>query len=125
MFSMPSAMYVSSSHPHALPDLHSVCALTIFWQFVRVHQQLLNILIGKAGLFTAVPVIGQPVATVLRSLEGVVDVSRLLFPISLDTPNSIDEPNVRNRRRLRMISFRPFSPEPPTSRRRLSRWTGA
>lgn len=40
---------------------------------VRVHQVLLNILIGKAGLFTNVPIIGQPVAAVLRSYEGVID----------------------------------------------------
>ncbi|KAI0112456.1 hypothetical protein GGR51DRAFT_557038 [Nemania sp. FL0031] len=41
--------------------------------FVRVHQVLLNILIGKAGILEQVPVIGQPVATVLRQVEGVVD----------------------------------------------------
>ncbi|KAI0528139.1 hypothetical protein F5B22DRAFT_641110 [Xylaria bambusicola] len=41
--------------------------------FVAVHQALLNILIGKAGLFSVVPVIGQPVATSLRGVEGVVD----------------------------------------------------
>jgi hypothetical protein len=46
-----------------------------FRTFVTVHQQLLNILIGKAGLFNTVPFIGQPVAAVLRQLEGVVDVS--------------------------------------------------
>ncbi|KAF7568994.1 hypothetical protein A1F97_01505 [Pyrenophora tritici-repentis] len=34
---------------------------------------LLNILIGKAGLFQAVPFIGQPIAAVLRQIEGVVD----------------------------------------------------
>ncbi|KAI0405018.1 hypothetical protein F4802DRAFT_565379 [Xylaria palmicola] len=44
-----------------------------FREFVRVHQTLLNILIGKAGVLAKVPVIGQPVATVLRSVEGVVD----------------------------------------------------
>lgn len=44
-------------------------------QFVRAHQILLNILIGKAGILTNVPFIGPPVATVLRSVEGVVDVS--------------------------------------------------
>ncbi|KAM0323542.1 hypothetical protein ACHAQA_008823 [Verticillium albo-atrum] len=44
-----------------------------FREFVRVHQVLLNILIGKAGLFTAVPIIGQPVAAVLRQIEKVVD----------------------------------------------------
>jgi hypothetical protein len=44
-----------------------------FREFVRVHQVLLNILIGKAGLFNTVPVIGSPVAAVLRQLEAVVD----------------------------------------------------
>jgi len=51
-------------------------------QFVAVHQALLNILIGKAGLFNTVPLIGTPVATALRGVEGVVDV-RLLSQISL------------------------------------------
>ncbi|KAK3685356.1 hypothetical protein B0T22DRAFT_482333 [Podospora appendiculata] len=43
------------------------------YQFVRVHQVLLNILIDKAGLFSTVPFIGQPVASVLRQVESVVD----------------------------------------------------
>lgn len=46
-----------------------------FREFVRVHQALLNILIGKSGLFSTVPFIGQPVAAVLRQVENVVDVS--------------------------------------------------
>ena len=49
-----------------------------FREFVRVHQVLLNILIGKAGLFQTVPFIGQPVAAVLRQIESVVDVSHPL-----------------------------------------------
>lgn len=44
-------------------------------EMVRVHQVLLNILIGKAGLFNTVPLIGQPVAAVLRSYEAVIDAS--------------------------------------------------
>ncbi|KAI0503010.1 UVI-1 [Xylaria bambusicola] len=44
-----------------------------FRAFVRVHQALLNILIGKAGIITSVPVVGQPIAAVLRQVEGVVD----------------------------------------------------
>lgn len=44
-----------------------------FREFVRVHQALLNILIGKAGLFTTIPFIGQPVAAVLKQVENVVD----------------------------------------------------
>ncbi|KAG9188327.1 hypothetical protein G6011_02250 [Alternaria panax] len=44
-----------------------------FREFVRVHQVLLNILIGKAGLFETVPFIGAPVAAVLRQVEKIVD----------------------------------------------------
>ncbi|GAP89916.1 putative uvi-1 protein [Rosellinia necatrix] len=44
-----------------------------FRTFVRVHQDLLNILIGKAGILSKVPFIGPPVAAVLRQVEGVVD----------------------------------------------------
>ncbi|KAI0403555.1 UVI-1 [Xylaria palmicola] len=45
----------------------------VFRNFVRVHQELLNILIGKVGVLTKVPLVGQPVAAVLRSVENVVD----------------------------------------------------
>ncbi|KAI1172831.1 UVI-1 [Nemania sp. FL0916] len=44
-----------------------------FREFVRVHQALLNILIGKAGLLENLPFVGPPVAAVLRSVEAVVD----------------------------------------------------
>ncbi|KAI0188834.1 UVI-1 [Xylaria flabelliformis] len=44
-----------------------------FRAFVRVHQELLNILIGKAGIFTLFPFVGPPVAAALRGVEGVVD----------------------------------------------------
>ncbi|CZT02327.1 uncharacterized protein RAG0_09550 [Rhynchosporium agropyri] len=44
-----------------------------FREFVRVHQVLLNILIGKAGLFNTVPLIGTPIAAVLRQIEKIVD----------------------------------------------------
>ncbi|KAI1286369.1 hypothetical protein F5Y03DRAFT_402156, partial [Xylaria venustula] len=53
------------------PVAQQVRAALLF--FVAVHQALLNILIGKAGLFSIVPGIGQPVATALRGVEGVVD----------------------------------------------------
>ncbi|KAK1754236.1 UVI-1 protein [Echria macrotheca] len=44
-----------------------------FRTFVRVHQQLLGVLIGKAGFLTQIPFVGPPVAEVLRQVEGVVD----------------------------------------------------
>ncbi|KAG9691949.1 hypothetical protein KCU95_g7519, partial [Aureobasidium melanogenum] len=40
-------------------------------QFVVVHQNLLNVVIGKSGLLQSIFL--GPVAAVLRSLEGVVD----------------------------------------------------
>lgn len=40
---------------------------------MRVHQALLNILIGKSGALRAVPVVGPPIATALQGLEGIVD----------------------------------------------------
>ncbi|KAK3389110.1 hypothetical protein B0T20DRAFT_464762 [Sordaria brevicollis] len=46
---------------------------TSFKEFVRVNQAYLNILIGKAGLLTQAPFIGQPMATSLRQVESVYD----------------------------------------------------
>ncbi|KAI0458511.1 UVI-1 [Xylaria acuta] len=54
-------------------DADATIVFDAFRAFVRVHQELLNILIGKAGILTKVPFVGQPIATVLRSVEGVVD----------------------------------------------------
>ncbi|KAI0100790.1 hypothetical protein GGR51DRAFT_575251 [Nemania sp. FL0031] len=44
-----------------------------FHDFVEVHQFLLSIVIGKAGLLDQVPFIGPPIAAALRGVEGVVD----------------------------------------------------
>ncbi|KAI1809996.1 UVI-1 [Poronia punctata] len=54
-------------------DADATLVFDTFRGFVRVHQELLNILIGKAGILEKVPLVGQPIATVLRSVEGVVD----------------------------------------------------
>ncbi|KAI0542708.1 UVI-1 [Xylaria digitata] len=66
-----------------------------FRAFVRVHQELLNILIGKAGILTKVPVIGQPVAAVLRQVEGVVDTIAitLIDLVELRSKDLISEAN--------------------------------
>jgi len=47
--------------------------LETFTTFVEVHQQLLNTLIGKAGILNDLPLVGPPVAGALRTLEAVVD----------------------------------------------------
>ncbi|EGX88624.1 hypothetical protein CCM_08669 [Cordyceps militaris CM01] len=44
-----------------------------FRTFVRVSQATLNILIGKAGLLEKVPLVGPPVAAVLRAYEASLD----------------------------------------------------
>jgi len=44
-----------------------------FRDFVTVHQELLSILIGKAGILQDIPFVGGPVASVLRTIESVVD----------------------------------------------------
>ena len=54
-----------------------------FQKFVKVQQQLLNILIGKAGLINDLPFVGPPLAQVFRSFEGVVDVCALFLNIFL------------------------------------------
>ncbi|GAP87006.1 putative uvi-1 protein [Rosellinia necatrix] len=50
-----------------------------FRDFVRVHQALLNILIGKAGILTRIPFVGPPVAGALRGIEGVVDATAIFL----------------------------------------------
>lgn len=37
-----------------------------FQNFVKVHQQLLDVLVGKAGFLTHIPFVGPPVNAVLR-----------------------------------------------------------
>ncbi|KAF3904754.1 hypothetical protein ABW20_dc0102107 [Dactylellina cionopaga] len=64
-----------------------------FREFVRVHQVLLNILIGKAGLFNTVPLIGQPVAAVLRQLESIVDTIAFAAIDFIDTPTTVTSKN--------------------------------
>ena len=44
--------------------------------FVDAFDQLLEILIGKAGFLAQIPSVGIPVAAVLRGVQSVIDVSR-------------------------------------------------
>ncbi|KAF3027932.1 hypothetical protein E8E12_000129 [Didymella heteroderae] len=59
--------------PAVVPGADSDAIYNAFREFVRVHQTLLNVLIGKAGLLNTVPYIGQPMSLVLRQVESVVD----------------------------------------------------
>ncbi|KAI6777817.1 uncharacterized protein J7T54_002738 [Emericellopsis cladophorae] len=65
--------FADGMDPETYDEDESAIIFDAFRTFVKVHQELLNILIGKAGLFSTVPFIGQPVASVLRAVEGVVD----------------------------------------------------
>ncbi|KAK5651779.1 hypothetical protein OQA88_11646 [Cercophora sp. LCS_1] len=60
-----------------------------FREHVRVSQATLNVLIGKAGLLTNVPVIGPPVATALRGYEGIIDTIAITL-IDLAEPRAAD-----------------------------------
>ncbi|KAF7540209.1 hypothetical protein G7054_g1608 [Neopestalotiopsis clavispora] len=51
-------------------EQQAICAS--FKDFVTIHQQLLNIVIGKHGLLSQTP-FTAPMAAVLRTLEGAVD----------------------------------------------------
>ncbi|KAK0613984.1 hypothetical protein B0T14DRAFT_499352 [Immersiella caudata] len=64
---------MQSSPEHITTAADATAVANAFREFVRVHQVLLNILIGKAGLFQTVLVIGAPVASALQSLEAIVD----------------------------------------------------
>eukprot|EP00243_Klebsormidium_subtile_P002994 TRINITY_DN16129_c0_g1_i1.p1 TRINITY_DN16129_c0_g1~~TRINITY_DN16129_c0_g1_i1.p1 ORF type:complete len:197 (-),score=53.42 TRINITY_DN16129_c0_g1_i1:269-859(-) len=66
-----SIAYAQGSEPFSGSDATAVADAVR--EMVRVHQALLNILIGKAGLFNTVPFIGAPIASVLRQYEGVID----------------------------------------------------
>lgn len=55
------------------PGANADAMLEAFRGFVRVHQALLEILIGKAGLLSTVPFIGQPIAAVLRQIKSIGD----------------------------------------------------
>jgi hypothetical protein len=44
-----------------------------FREFVRIHRQLLSILIGKARLFRIAPLIGNRVASALRGMQNFVN----------------------------------------------------
>ena len=61
----------NSVGPFSLADQTAI--FNAFRTFVAVHQQLLNILIGKAGLFSAIPFVGQPISGALRAIEAAVD----------------------------------------------------
>jgi hypothetical protein len=48
-------------------------------QFANVQQKVLNVLIGKAGIFGLVPSVGAPIASRLKELEEGIDVSKSLL----------------------------------------------
>lgn len=79
-----------SSFPVFPPGCDSETIVLAWLEFVRVHQELLSILIGRSGLLERGPIrrdasshemvgraaqgfVGKPVAAALRKLEGVVD----------------------------------------------------
>ncbi|KAF1964367.1 hypothetical protein BU23DRAFT_362879, partial [Bimuria novae-zelandiae CBS 107.79] len=67
----------------SFPPFEAGCnsdTVVLAWlEFVRVHQELLSILIGRASLLERGPArasqgfVGRPIAVALRKVEGVVD----------------------------------------------------
>lgn len=51
-----------------------------FGKLANELEQLLNILIGKAGFLTQIPFVGPPVSAVLRLVESAVDVRNAMSP---------------------------------------------
>ncbi|KAK4224347.1 hypothetical protein QBC38DRAFT_371207 [Podospora fimiseda] len=68
-----NAIAAMAGTPAITSEADAAMIADAFREFVRVHQALLNILIGKAGVVAKIPVVGAPVATALRAVEGVVD----------------------------------------------------
>jgi NAD(P)-dependent dehydrogenase (short-subunit alcohol dehydrogenase family) len=80
---------MDGTQPFAAADVTAVA--DAFREFVRVHQALLNILIGKAGILQQVPIVGAPVAAVLRQVEAVVDTIALgLIHVAETATNDIE-----------------------------------
>ncbi|KAG6556044.1 hypothetical protein Mapa_001985 [Marchantia paleacea] len=61
-----------------LPDVDAQLVVDALTTFVRVHQALLNVVIGKHGLTTMIPFF-EPIRLALVSLEAVID--RLAFDL--------------------------------------------
>jgi glycopeptide antibiotics resistance protein len=59
-------------NPSPLPDADAQLVVDALTTFVQVHQALLNVVIGKHGLFAMVPFF-EPIRLSLVTLEGVVD----------------------------------------------------
>ncbi|TLD24221.1 hypothetical protein PspLS_06324 [Pyricularia sp. CBS 133598] len=58
----------------ATPEAAEVTSMfNAYRELVRSQQTLLNTLTSKAGIFQTVPFVGQPMAAVLRALEGIFD----------------------------------------------------
>ncbi|KAG9251125.1 uncharacterized protein F5Z01DRAFT_639528 [Emericellopsis atlantica] len=54
-------------------DADSHVILNASRDFVQLHQKLMNVMIGKAGLFSVVPEIGQPVTAALKDDQGAIE----------------------------------------------------
>ncbi len=62
-----------SGTPRITTSADATAVANAYRTYATVTQNLLNILITKAGLFNAMPLIGQPVTDVLRALKSRVD----------------------------------------------------
>lgn len=65
---------MSADNTHITSAGDAQLVVDAFKEFVRVYQELLDILIGKAGFLTSIPYVGEPIVAALRELKVIVDV---------------------------------------------------
>jgi len=81
-----SAMATSPIGALAVEGQAQVC--TTFKTFVKIHQDLLNVVIGKTGLIQSLG--GAPIAAALRGLETVVDTIAIELINAVPTCANVD-----------------------------------
>ncbi|KAG6552782.1 hypothetical protein Mapa_005730 [Marchantia paleacea] len=78
-----------------LPDADAQLVVDALTTFVKVHQALLNVVIGKHGIVTMVPFF-EPIRLALVSLEAVID--RLAFDLIALIPTQKDSATIQFQR---------------------------
>ncbi|CCC09418.1 hypothetical protein SMACR_05165 [Sordaria macrospora] len=70
-----TATTIIAQTPGTQPSFGDSCEAVTegYLKFASTNEEVLNILIGKAGILTQMPFIGPPVSAVLRQVEGVYD----------------------------------------------------
>ncbi|KAI0201826.1 UVI-1 [Astrocystis sublimbata] len=68
-----TATNFSSTLPPTTDEADATKILDAYRNFVKVHQELLNILIAKGGMVSSIPPVNQPMSAILRTEESALD----------------------------------------------------